>query len=82
MRIDAASTAALKNSRRSSGRRLRSLATCERVSTLILDLAVSVKPLDGEAPEKADSADMCGNVDASFDRHVRYLVENNVGGVK
>ena len=54
----------------------------QKVSNLILNLNVYVKPLDGNAPEKAYSVDMRGNTDESFDRAVRYIVENNMGGGK
>ena len=54
----------------------------QKVSNLILNLNVYVKPLKGDAPERAYSVDMRGNTDESFDRAVRYLVENNMGGGK
>lgn len=54
----------------------------QKVSNLILNLNVYVNPLDGKAPEKAYSVDMRGNTDESFDRAVRYIVENNMGGGK
>jgi hypothetical protein len=54
----------------------------QKVSNLILNLNVYVKPLAGNAPEKAYSVDMRGDTDESFDRGIRFLVENNMGGGK
>ncbi|MDP4022227.1 DUF3280 domain-containing protein [Methylobacterium sp. NEAU 140] len=51
----------------------------QKVSNLILNLNVYVKPLDGTGPERAYSVDLRGNTDESFDRAVRFLVENNMG---
>ncbi|GJE61876.1 DUF3280 domain-containing protein [Methylobacterium trifolii] len=56
-------------------------AEVQKVSNLILNLNVYVKPLNG-GPEKAYSVDLRGNTDESFDRGIRYLVENNMGGGK
>ena len=54
----------------------------QKVSNLILNLNVYVKPLTGDAPERAYSIDMRGDTDESFDRGIRFLVENNMGGGK
>jgi hypothetical protein len=54
----------------------------QKVSNLILNLNVYVKPLGGSAPEKAYSVDLRGDTDESFDRGIRYLVENNMGAGK
>jgi hypothetical protein len=54
----------------------------QKVSNLILKLNVYVKPLGGSAPEKAYSVDLRGDTDESFDRGIRYLVENNMGAGK
>ena len=54
----------------------------QKVSNLILNLNVYVKPLAGNAPERAYSVDMRGDTDESFDRGIRFLVENNMGADK
>ncbi|MGU3417214.1 DUF3280 domain-containing protein [Methylobacterium sp. D54C] len=54
----------------------------QKVSNLILNLNVYVKSLTGDAPEKAYSVDLRGDTDESFDRGIRFLVENNMGAGK
>ncbi|MGU3666955.1 DUF3280 domain-containing protein [Methylobacterium sp. A49B] len=54
----------------------------QKVSNLILNLNVYVKPLAGNAPERAYSVDLRGDTDESFDRGIRFLVENNMGAGK
>ncbi|WP_345821589.1 DUF3280 domain-containing protein [Methylobacterium fujisawaense] len=54
----------------------------QKVSNLILNLNVYVKPLTGDAPERAYSVDLRGNTDESFDRGIRFLVENTMGAGK
>ena len=54
----------------------------QKVSNLILNLNVYVKPLAGNAPERAYSVDLRGSTDESFDRGIRFLVENNMGAGK
>ena len=54
----------------------------QKVSNLILNLNVYVKSLGGPAPEKAYSVDLRGDTDESFDRGIRFLVENNMGAGK
>lgn len=48
----------------------------QKVSNLIININVYVKPLAGNAPERAYSVDLRGNTDESFDRGIRYLVKN------
>ena len=50
----------------------------QKVSNLILNINVYVKPLAGDAPEKAYSVDIRGSTDESFDRGIRYLVKNEL----
>lgn len=50
----------------------------QKVSNLILNLNVYLKPLAEGAPEKAYSVDMRGDTDESFDRAIRYLVKNQL----
>jgi hypothetical protein len=54
----------------------------QKVSNLILNLNVYVKPLADGRPERAYSVDLRGDTDESFDRGIRFLVENNMGGGK
>lgn len=54
----------------------------QKVSNLILNLNVYVKPLSGNSPEKAYSVDLRGDTDESFERGIRFLVENNMGAGK
>ncbi|MGH1572478.1 DUF3280 domain-containing protein [Methylobacterium sp. P31] len=54
----------------------------QKVSNLILNLNVYVKPLAAHAPERAYSVDLRGDTDGSFDRGIRFLVENNMGAGK
>ena len=54
----------------------------QKVSNLILNINVYVKPLKDGAPEQAYSVDLRGNTDESFDRGIRFLVENNMGAGK
>ncbi len=50
----------------------------QKVSNLILNINVYVKPLKDGAPEQAYSVDLRGNTDESFDRGIRYLVKNRM----
>ncbi|MBB5764261.1 hypothetical protein HNR01_003900 [Methylorubrum rhodesianum] len=50
----------------------------QKVSNLILNINVYVKPLAAGAPERAYSVDLRGNTDESFDRGIRYLVKNRL----
>lgn len=50
----------------------------QKVSNLILNINVYVKPLADGAPERAYSVDLRGNTDESFDRGIRYLVKNRL----
>lgn len=50
----------------------------QKVSNLILNLNVYVKPLAGQTAEKAYSVDLRGDTDESFDRGIRFLVRNNM----
>ena len=50
----------------------------QKVSNLILNINVYVKPLEAGAPERAYSVDLRGNTDESFDRGIRYLVKNRM----
>ncbi|KQT50144.1 hypothetical protein ASG52_07830 [Methylobacterium sp. Leaf456] len=50
----------------------------QKVSNLILNINVYVKPLKAGAPEQAYSVDLRGNTDESFDRGIRYLVKNRM----
>ena len=50
----------------------------QKVSNLILDLDVYVKPVADDAPKQACSVDLRGNTDESFDRAVPHMVENNM----
>ncbi len=50
----------------------------QKVSNLILNINVYVKPLAAGAPERAYSVDLRGNTDESFDRGIRYLVRNRL----
>ncbi len=50
----------------------------QKVSNLILNINVYVKPLKTDAPEQAYSVDLRGNTDESFDRGIRYLVKNRM----
>ncbi|WP_232628541.1 DUF3280 domain-containing protein [Methylobacterium sp. Leaf118] len=50
----------------------------QKVSNLILNINVYVKPLREGAPEQAYSVDLRGNTDESFDRGIRYLVKNRM----
>ena len=50
----------------------------QKVSNLILNINVYVKPLKADAPEQAYSVDLRGNTDESFDRGIRYLVKNRM----
>jgi hypothetical protein len=50
----------------------------QKVSNLILNINVYVKPLRSSAPEQAYSVDLRGNTDESFDRGIRYLVKNRM----
>lgn len=50
----------------------------QKVSNLILNINVYVKPLKDGAPERAYSVDLRGNTDESFDRGIRYLVKNRM----
>lgn len=50
----------------------------QKVSNLILNINVYVKPLKEGAPEQAYSVDLRGNTDESFDRGIRYLVKNRM----
>lgn len=52
----------------------------QKVSNLILNINVYVKPLAADAPEQAYSVDLRGNTDESFDRGIRYLVKNRLLG--
>ncbi|WP_457106389.1 DUF3280 domain-containing protein [Methylobacterium sp. P5_C11] len=54
----------------------------QKVSNLILNLNVYVKPVAGDAPEKAYSVDLRGDTDESFDRGIRFLVQNNMNAGK
>jgi hypothetical protein len=54
----------------------------QKVSNLILNLNVYVKQLSGNVPEKAYSVDLRGDTDESFERGIRFLVENNMGAGK
>lgn len=54
----------------------------QKVSNLILNLNVYVKQLAGNVPEKAYSVDLRGDTDESFDRGIRFLVQNNMGAGK
>lgn len=50
----------------------------QKVSNLILNLNVYVKPLSSQSVEKAYSVDLRGDTDESFDRGIRFLVRNNM----
>ncbi|CAO4177986.1 DUF3280 domain-containing protein [Methylorubrum populi] len=50
----------------------------QKVSNLILNINVYVKPLADGAAEQAYSVDLRGNTDESFDRGIRYLVKNRL----
>ena len=50
----------------------------QKVSNLILNINVYVKPLKEGAPEQAYSVDLRGNTDESFDRGIKYLVKNRL----
>lgn len=50
----------------------------QKVSNLILNINVYLKPLRSDAPEQAYSVDLRGNTDESFDRGIRYLVKNRL----
>lgn len=50
----------------------------QKVSNLILNINVYVKPLKDTAPEQAYSVDLRGNTDESFDRGIKYLVKNRM----
>jgi hypothetical protein len=56
--------------------------TCEiqKVSNLILNFNVYIKEIGANAPEKSYSVDMRGDTDESFDRAVKYIVQNNILG--
>ena len=54
----------------------------QKVSNLILNMNVYFKPLKDGVPEKAYSVDLRGDTDESFDRGIRFLVENNMGAGK
>lgn len=61
---------------KSLGAQAAVIGEVQKVSNLILNINVYVKPLQGEAPERAYSVDLRGNTDESFDRGIRYLVKN------
>lgn len=50
----------------------------QKVSNLILNINLYVKPVAGDGAERAYSVDIRGNNDTSFDRGVRYLVKNRL----
>lgn len=50
----------------------------QKVSNLILNINVYVKPLKEGVPEQAYSVDLRGNTDESFDRGIKYLVKNRL----
>lgn len=54
----------------------------QKVSNLVLNLNVYVKPLADFAPERACSVDLRGCTGESFDRGIRFLVGNNRGAGK
>jgi hypothetical protein len=49
----------------------------QKVSNLILNINLYVKDLKSDKPEQADSVDIRGDNDMSFDRGLKYLVKNN-----
>ena len=56
--------------------------TCEtqKVSNLILNLNLYIKEVNSGKPEKSYSVDLRGDTDESFDRAVKYIVQNNILG--
>ena len=50
----------------------------QKVSNLILNINVYVRDLASGAAETAYSVDLRGNTDVSFDRGIRYLVDNRL----
>lgn len=50
----------------------------QKVSNLILNINVYLKPLEAGASEQAYSVDLRGDTDESFDRGIRYLVKNRM----
>jgi hypothetical protein len=52
----------------------------QKVSNLILNLNVYIKAVNGNQPEKSYSVDIRGDTDESFDRAVKYVVQNNILG--
>ncbi len=64
------------------GRKLGADATfvgeVQKVSNLILNMNVYLKPTNDGAPERAYSVDLRGDNDESFDRGIRSLVKNQL----
>ncbi|MGY2048639.1 DUF3280 domain-containing protein [Methylobacterium sp. JK268] len=50
----------------------------QKVSNLILNINVYVKPVTADGPERGYSVDIRGDNDESFDRGLRYLVKNKL----
>jgi hypothetical protein len=52
----------------------------QKVSNLILNLNLYIKEVNGNQPEKSYSVDIRGDTDESFERAVKYIVQNNILG--
>lgn len=60
------------------GAQLAITTQIQKVSNLILNITVYIKNVDTKAPEQAFGVSIRGDTDESFDRGVKYIVDNKI----